>query len=323
MIKPMLAMPMDKVSITNWNDWAVEQKFDGWRVIINKRGASVEAWTRPRRRANGDKSMALVQLPDLAPGRLPQHLHSVMQLLPDALYDGELLGGRTSTDVGARKYQPALRLVVFDLLKLGAVEVMGRTYDERRAMLAGMFVLHHAIRYESTGAPVNTGEVVLAESVHVAHATDVKAVFEHVRKEGGEGVMLKRRAATYQPGKRSRDLVKVKNLETAVCVVIGFEPTKGKVLNRGAFAKVVLEDVNGNRTSVKTNPDAQIAAFEREWDQRSSVTTHSDDPARLHPGGVKTPGCHPAIGRKLRIEYQDYTPEGGYRHPRWDRWEDE
>ena len=30
----------------------------------------------------------------------------------------------------------------------------------------------------------------------------------------------------------------------------------------------------------------------------------------------------PAIGRKLRVDYQEVTPDG-YRHPRWDRWEDE
>jgi hypothetical protein len=39
----------------------------------------------------------------------------------------------------------------------------------------------------------------------------------------------------------------------------------------------------------------------------------------------RLPRCitHPAMGRLLRIEYQDIAADGGVRHPRWDRWEDE
>lgn len=317
MIKPMLAVTMDKVTITNWNEWAVEQKFDGWRVIIDKRGGTVEAWTRPRRRANGDKSMALIQLPDLPPGRLPKHLHDVVIMWPDGIIDTELLGGRTSTDVGARKYQSSLRLVVFDLLRLGAVDTFIWSYDKRRASLTSMFQVFNAIRYASNGALVNTGQVILAESINVTCAEDVKRVFDHVRKEGGEGVMAKRRAAPYQQ-KRSKDLVKMKNLETTVCTVVGFEATRGKVLKRGAFATVVLEDAKGYRTSVKTKDDAELARFEEEWKPvAANIEGTLDHVLRC----INTQ--HPAIGRKLRIEYQDFTPEGGYRHPRWDRWEDE
>jgi bifunctional non-homologous end joining protein LigD len=124
---------------------------------------------------------------------------------------------------------------------------------------------------------------------------------------GAEGVILKRRAARYLPGKRSPDFVKVKKEQSALMTVVGFEKSRGEKIDRGPFATVVLEDARGNRTSVKTVDDDQLEAFSHEW---------ADHLLTCKPGG------HPAIGRKLWIEYQDWTPKGGYRHPRWDRWEE-
>jgi ATP-dependent DNA ligase len=310
MIKPMLAESMDKVSITNWNDWAVEQKFDGWRVIIHV-GLGVEVWTRPRRRANGDKSMKRIELPDLPPGQLPTHLHEAVAALPAGVYDGELLGGKTSTDVGARKYQRTLRLVVFDLLRFGDVDCMTSPYSGRRAHLESLLRGHHI------------EHVTLAQSISVTCTEDVKKVFDHVRNEGGEGVMLKRKEAPYQQ-KRSKDLIKMKNLETCVCTVVGFETSRGKVLARGQFATVVLEDANGNPTSVKTKDDAELAAFNCHTLKNIRPLDTSRYPKEVAAKFRKAvTGSHPAIGRKLRIEFQDFTPKSGYRHPRWDRWEDE
>jgi hypothetical protein len=74
-----------------------------------------------------------------------------------------------------------------------------------------------------------------------------------------------------------------------------------------------LEDDRGNRTSVKTKDDFELAQFEK---QALAGLQKVGDMVVAIP-------AHPAIGRKLRIEYQDWTPRGGYRHPRWDRWEAE
>lgn len=322
MIKPMLAMSMDKVTIGDWNDWAVEQKFDGWRVVVEVSSFDVVGWTRPRRRANGDKTMEMLQLPDVAPGQFPAHLKSAMQSMPNGTYDGELLGGRTSTDVGRRDLQSSLRFVVFDILRHGKVEVMTSPYSGRRALLEDIFRQFGVWGPNHPDTPKRClPSVVLAESIHVTSAEDVKRVFDHVRAEKGEGVMLKRKASLYQPGKRSRDLVKVKALHTAVCTVVGFEATRGKIMKRGPFATVVLEDANGNRTSVKTKDDAELEAFNRQW--RDCVGANVPGLHRAEPPYDPALGQHPSIGRKLRIEFQDFTPDQGYRHPRWDRWEEE
>lgn len=307
MIQPMLAMPQDKVQITDYTKWALEQKFDGHRLIVEVGDSPrvARAWTRPRKHAGSNGKTQERKA-------LPEHLARALASLPPGIYDGELLGGNTSTDVTRTDLAHTLSFVVFDVLQLHGRDLMAASYDTRRRVLEQEVF---NVKYSE--------HVILAQSMPLTGKHDVDTFFNHVRKNGGEGCMLKRREATYQAGKRSRDVVKIKALHTAVLTVIGFEPTRGKVLNRGAFATVVLEDAAGHVTSVKTKDDAELDALQREWDQRSSMTTNTDDPARLHPGGLKTPGCHPAIGRKLRIEYQDRAANGGYRHPRWDRWENE
>ncbi len=318
MIKPMLAMGRDKVTITNWNDWAIEQKFDGWRIIAEVTAdGRVRAYTRPRRRADGGKTMELVQLPDLSAGHLPLYLATAFGHLPAGIYDGELLGGKTSTDVGSRKYQDALRFVVFDVLAHGTADLTTCPYFGRRKVL------------EDTFRGLNVAPTLtLAQSVNVTCEDDVKKLFEHVRNEGGEGLMAKRKNATYQPGKRSRDLVKLKNLEVVVCTVIGFEASRGTVLKRGQFATVILEDANGNPTSVKTVDDEELAAFNAQatpaWERtRRPLDTSKYAKKIAAKFRHAVTGTHPAIGRELRIEFQDFTPTAGYRHPRWDRWETE
>ena len=118
----------------------------------------------------------------------------------------------------------------------------------------------------------------------------------------GEGLIIKRRQAPYTSGKRTMDFIKLKDLRTAVLTLVGFRAGVGTIVDRGAYATVVLRDEHGVQTTVKTLNDKELARFE------SSAKGHK---------------VHPAIGRSLRIEYHEKTPDGNYRHPRWDRWENE
>ena len=286
MIKPMLAVPVHKGNIRDYSEWAVEEKFDGHRLIVEVYQGGVRAWTRPRRHAGGDgKTMATYEL--------PLHLQEQLGRLPVGVYDGELLGGETSTDVRRTDLRETLCYVIFDVLQLWPEgSTMGLPYSERRALLEDIFP---GIRLLS--------HVSLAQSVNVTSEAEVVAFVTKIWMRGGEGGIIKRKAAFYQPGKRSLDFIKLKKLQTTVVTIVGFEPTRGTTMNRGPFAIVVVEDAKGHRTTVKTRDDRELALF--------------------NTAGTGNPNHHPAIGRKLRIEFQDWTPKGGYRHPRWDRWENE
>ena len=288
MIKPMLATSMNKGVITNWSDWAVEEKLDGHRivVVVDATGA-VSGWARPR---GSDKRMLERDL--------PKHIVNELAQLPAGVYDGELLvPGHTSTDVTRLDLAGSLRYVVFDVLRQAGDDWTGLPYVERRE------VLDRAFSYRRFTA------VSLIAVEGATCQENVTRFVDQVWGRGGEGVILKRWSAPYRPGKRSPDWIKVKKLQTTVVTVIGFEPSKGTVRFPGhPFAIVKVRDDDGHETTVKTKDDGELTQFEIDWSHSRSLAF---DPT------------HPAIGRRLVIEYQDRTRDGGYRHPRWDRWEDE
>lgn len=309
-IAPMLAVPMSKANILDWNDWMMEEKFDGWRLVVTiPASGNIVAHTRERKHAGGgpkDQNDATDLLtPDIMKGLDALRPRSGVLVL-----DGELIAilkdGRigTSTDV-PRKDLAGRRYTAFDVLMVREGSVMMQSYMQRRNIL------------ETLVSGVSSTGVVLSDARPCVDTETVSAFTHEVWDRAGEGLILKNRHARYEAGKRREAFVKIKKLFTAVIKVTGWEPTRGNVLNRGPFACVVgtiveapkgHEALVGRATSVKTKDDAELAAFaNRQLDARKG-------------GAYKQ---HPDIGRKLRIEYQDVAADGGVRHPRWDRWEEE
>jgi ATP-dependent DNA ligase len=226
---------------------------------------------------------------------LPPHLLTALHQLPEGIYDGELLvPGKRSYGVTEIVNGPDLVYTIFDVVHLMGVSIAHNTYDERRAYLAEMpwTILAPAVK--------------LAPSLYINTEDEMLALLRNVWARDGEGLIIKRRMGRYHSGKRPKEeWIKVKALRSAVMTVVGFVQSKGEIVNRGPYAVVVLRDEEGHETTVKTVNDMELQRFEAEA-----------------PVGDFMVAQHPAIGRKLRIEYQERTPDGLYRHPRWDRWED-
>jgi ATP-dependent DNA ligase len=139
---------------------------------------------------------------------------------------------------------------------------------------------------------------------------------DEVWASDGEGLILKRCSAPYQIGKRSKDFIKIKALRSEIMTVIGFVPSHGLINNRGLYATIVVQDSDGIVTTVKTRNDLECRLLEREGPQilEWRETRYMGKPMKMIIN-------HPAIGRKLRIEYQEKTfPDNNYRHPRFDHW---
>lgn len=224
---------------------------------------------------------------------VPKHLKEDLKRLPTGVYDTEmyvplLRSFGATTKAHADKY----RLAVFDILHLFGESTMDLRLRDRRALLAEMF----------SRPEVETETMKLAEARPAPTMEAILAHRDEVWGVDGEGLILKNLNAIYRPGSRRQGVWwKIKKLRSALLTVVGFEPSKGEVFDRGPYARVVLEDESGVRTSVKTRTDADIRGFEMAADPRG-------------------PQFHPAIGRMLWIEYQEKTPDGNYRHPMWDRW---
>ena len=286
MIKPMLAVQLKHGNIIDYADWAIEEKFDGHRLIVVHNKVNGHHAVRAFARTGADRA-------------LPAHLVAALSNLPLGIYDGELLSGDTGTDVTRIDLEHERRYVVFDVLELNGRSTLTDTYDQRRQLLTAMFLHLDLVK--------NAKVVFLATSKNVNCEKDVTAFAKQVWDRDGEGAILKRRSARYQAGVRSPDFIKVKRVSHATLTLVGFEASRGSVMGRGRFAIVKLRDDEGNETTCKTLNDHEVAQFEnaarRNWEQGMA---------------------HPALGRKLMIEFPRRTRTGGYQGPViWDRWENE
>jgi bifunctional non-homologous end joining protein LigD len=95
-------------------------------------------------------------------------------------------------------------LVMFDLLALDGELLIGLTYEQRRAALAGLRL--HNRHWLVTDYHVGDGDALVSAS----------------RKQHLEGIVAKRLASRYSPGQRSGDWLKIKNYMRESFVITGW-----------------------------------------------------------------------------------------------------
>jgi ATP-dependent DNA ligase len=313
-ILPMMASPMPKDSYHLFRgNYYAEEKIDGHRLIVSVyRDQPPKAWSR--------NAIARV---------LPPHLLEPVSKLNPGTYDGELhVPGLRSYGVTEIVNNDKLVFTVFDVLNLRDTETVpmfALPYEERRKVL------------QMTVGHLESDYVKIASSVLVEGRLHLDSILAEIWGRDGEGVILKLKDSTYSPGKRPKNAwVKIKQLNSAALTVLGFIPSRGEIDYRGLYAMTVLQDGTGNVTVVKTRNDEECRHLEQEapkgelaWrdirlPDRGKITYHIG--AKVDLGfslGEDKATLHPRVGTKLRIEFQERTPDGGYRHPRWDRWEDQ
>jgi len=306
-ISPMLAKPLPNGFDPTSGDWIAEEKLDGHRILVrvDDRPADLfgDCVTRAWSRHGRDRL-------------LPPHIRTSINLLPNGLYDGELLvPGKRSYGTVVLDNADKLIYVIFDVLVLLdrnlTIEDVAATYAERRKFLEEIFTkCYHPNHNNDENGVLNdrgcgnpdcfnfTGNesflpIQLGWSVQIPNMERANEIAENVWARDGEGLILKNTASLYHPGKRPKNAwYKIKQLRSSVLTVLGFR--QGRM---GPNSIVLLRDDEGCETTVK-------------WKNYEELDKIEADPVSF-------------IGRKLRIEFQERTPDGGYRHPRWDRWEDE
>jgi len=238
-IKFMLASPAEDATeiLTRLGPevW-VEDKYDGIRAQLHKRGRDVRLFSR--------------DLHDVS-GQFPEVVEAALPLAWDGILDGELLAYRDGTvlpfqslqaRLGRKAPSEAIRseipviFVAFDVLGIGepgneTIEALLREpLDERRRRLdaldlppadeGGGFARSHLIRVDSVD--------------------ELEVAFTAARARRNEGLMVKDPRSGYSPGRRGLGWLKMKKaLATIDCVVVGVEVGHGKrhgVLSDYTFA---------------------------------------------------------------------------------------
>jgi bifunctional non-homologous end joining protein LigD len=200
-------------------DWLHEMKFDGYRMIAFKEDVAVRFETRNHLDWTS-------KVPDLAKaiGRLK---------LRRAIFDGEVVvfDKRGITDFqllqnAFRDRQGKLAIyVIFDLLYLDGRDLRKRSLDERKAELA-------RLKLPTDRGPLLASEFVIGNG---------GKFFAQAKRLGLEGIVSKRRAASYRAG-RSTDWLKIKCLERSEFVIGGFTNPRGARQGFGSLLLGVFDD---------------------------------------------------------------------------------
>jgi DNA ligase 1 len=150
-----------------------------------------------------------------------------IQGLPDIPLDGELwmARGRYEEVVSiVRKQTPhagwkRIKLMVFDL----------------PGHQGGFSARVSAMR--DLASQINSPYLAVIQQFRLESEAALMRRLDETTRQGGEGLMLQKQNALYQIG-RSDDLLKVKSVEDAEAVVIGYKPGKGKNIGMMGSVKV-------------------------------------------------------------------------------------
>jgi bifunctional non-homologous end joining protein LigD len=210
LVEPCLAVLKQK--LPTGPEWFLEIKFDGYRVSVYKKGATVRIRTK-----NGHDWTH--KFPDIAASAAALPVETV-------ILDGEavVLDGMGRTDFNAlqRALGPGnskasardVLLYAFDVLYFDGHDIRGLAFEERRSLLEGII-------------PDRQSSILLSEEIEGDPAT----LMDHVCALDLEGVIAKRRHQRYRSG-RSGDWLKIKCVQSETFAVIGFYPAAGNSVSR-------------------------------------------------------------------------------------------
>jgi bifunctional non-homologous end joining protein LigD len=300
LVRPMLAtageLPVDD------DGWAYEFKWDGVRALAYVDGGRLRLVGRNDRECTDT-------YPELRP--MGAALGSRQVIL-----DGEIValdpGGRPSFEAlqhrmhvvdpaKARRMaqQAPVTMLLFDLLHLDGASTLDLPYRQRRRLLDGLGL---------------AGDRWAVPATHPGPGVDLLTA---ARATGLEGVVAKRVASPYRPGRRSPDWRKVKVSRTQEVVVGGWSPGKGGRQDTIGALLVGIPAHGGLDYAGKVGTGFSAATLDdlanRLDPLRRAQTPFSGDIPRADAAGATW--VDPVLVGEVR--FAEWTKAGRLRHPSW------
>jgi bifunctional non-homologous end joining protein LigD len=213
-IKPMLASvtknPFDD------KDWLFEIKWDGYRAIAEINKDDVNLYSR-----NG------IDFSE----RFPAIYKALKKIKHDAVLDGEivLLNEKDLPDFQKLQHYEnhlnyPLLFYAFDLLKLNGKNTEKLALTDRKKLLKQLLKTNKIIRYCD----------------HIEE--DGIGFSEKAKEQGLEGIIAKKKDGAYAKGIRSKEWLKIKNVQSTEVVIAGYTEPQG---GRSHFGALVLARKKG------------------------------------------------------------------------------
>ncbi|MGI8880600.1 MAG: non-homologous end-joining DNA ligase [Jatrophihabitans sp.] len=301
-LQPMLATLGELPPPRSDAMWGYEMKWDGVRALVRIESGRVNLMSR-----NGlDMAVAYPELQPLG-GSAGKASMLVDGEIVSLGADGRPSFGRlqkrmhvSSAAAAARlaKSDPAV-LLVFDVLHLDGRSLLGESYADRRAALAALELSGPA--WQTPAGFTGSG----AEAVRTSQEQQL------------EGVLAKRLASVYMPGRRSPDWIKVKNIRTQEVVIGGWQPGKGR--REGTIGSLLLGvpaddgrlDYVGKVGTGFT--DAMLTDLAGRLHRHVRATSPFADVPR--PDARDARWVSPRLVGE--VDFSEWTGDGRLRHPSW------
>jgi ATP-dependent DNA ligase len=195
---PMLAHPIDRVS-TITGSLFVQRKYDGHRCLVARNGDEIVAYSRK--------------------GNLIPSIQHVIADLNRVMPDGMVLDGELYCDgvplqtlsSWIKRNQPQSAKLKYHAYDQVSNEVFASRFRELEDFIVGM------------------NSVELVATYPVERLDQAYEYFRVFRNEGFEGAMLRRSVLGYEAGKRSNQLIKIKERHDAEFPVMDVKAGKGDV----------------------------------------------------------------------------------------------
>ncbi len=267
-------------------DWIFEVKWDGYRAVAEVRDRAVALYSR-----NGisfERKFAPV-------------VESLRKFGFDAVLDGEIVvvddQGRPDFQALQHYQGPAsghLIYYAFDLLHFEGHDLTGLPLVKRKDILKKILPVDPRIRFSD-------------------HVTKEGILFYRVSEEKGlEGVIAKHAQSLYEPGRRSKQWLKVKTRLTQEGVIAGFtEPGGG----RNYFGALVLGAFEGNDLIFIGHVGTGFAGKDlKELRERLEPLIRKDCPFEAEPE-TNSPVTWVRPELVCEVAFAGWTEEGSMRQP--------
>ncbi|HEX7902704.1 MAG TPA: DNA ligase D [Chitinophagaceae bacterium] len=293
-ITPMLATAFP--TAFDDKDWLYEIKWDGYRAIAALKNGTLDFYSR-----NGIDFK----------GRFPSIAQALLKIKHDVILDGEivLLNEKNLPDFQKLQHYEnhlnyPLVYYVFDILNLDGKDTMQLPLTDRKKLVKKLLGNNKTVQYcdhiEKNGI----------------------AFLDTAKKQGLEGIIAKKKDSTYSPGTRSKEWLKLKNVQSTEAVIVGYTAPQG---GRTHFGSLIL---------------ASPKARGKQWQYRGHVGTGfsheklsslkklmtplqtGESPFKKKvPVNGKTTWLKPKL--VADIAYTEMTRDGIFRHPSFLRLRDE
>ncbi|MET0393691.1 MAG: DNA ligase D [Chitinophagaceae bacterium] len=295
-IKPMLA------SITDGpfddKDWLFEIKWDGYRAIAELGKKQLKFYSR-----NG------IDFTE----RFPAIVQALSKMEHQAIIDGEvvLLNEKNLPDFQKLQlYENHLNYpllyYVFDLLELDGKNTEDLPLTDRKKLLNQLLKNNKAVN----------------KTIRYCDHIDTHGIefLQKAKEQGLEGIVAKKKDSTYTKGYRSKEWLKIRNIQSTEVVIAGYTEPKG---GRTHFGSLIIANKKGKKWEYRGHVGTGFSATLLKTLKEKMQPFETDEPP--FSGKVPVNGKVTWLKPKLvaDIAYTELTRDNIFRHPVFLRLRDE